>query len=405
MADKLASGLFITELLADNAGGSAIDTDGDGSTNKADEYVELQNGTHSDISLDGVQIWSEKNGLLYSFGAGDTLAAGETATVVGNYTGTPPAGYYDAGNPEGINFLEDGEGQKFDTIFLYDSNTNTYVTLSYGNPPRTPTLPTGFPSGATQIGSGETIDSTSPNGAAFSRDAVTGDLAETTPTPGEPDIVCFVAGTMIQTPDGLRPVESLRPGDFLVTDSHGPQPIRAIGFSDHSAEALRRNRKARPIVLAPGAFGNDRPLAVSQNHRLKIAGAQIQLLFGARQMLFPAKALVGRARTQAWPDAEPVRYFHILFDQHCLIRASGIWVESLYLGDVAQNWVADQRAAGRLLEKSIAGTNAVRHTQTALPCLRAFEARLVLALNKTRVRQKMALIAPHGTGLPAVSSP
>ena len=92
MADKL-DGILISEVLADNAGGSAIDTDGDGNTNKSDEFIELQNATNSTISLDGFELWSEKNGLLYSFGPGDTIDPGGTATVVGNYTGTPPAGF------------------------------------------------------------------------------------------------------------------------------------------------------------------------------------------------------------------------------------------------------------------------------------------------------------------------
>ena len=83
MADKL-NGIIISEILADNAGGSAIDTDNDGNTNKSDEFIELQNTTGSTISLDGYEIWSETNGLLYSFGSGDTIAPGDTATVVGN---------------------------------------------------------------------------------------------------------------------------------------------------------------------------------------------------------------------------------------------------------------------------------------------------------------------------------
>ena len=90
MADTL-NNIFISEILADNAGGSAIDTDGDGNIKKSDEFIELQNASNTAVSLDGFEVWSEKEGLLYSFDPSDTIAAGETATVVGNYTGTPPA--------------------------------------------------------------------------------------------------------------------------------------------------------------------------------------------------------------------------------------------------------------------------------------------------------------------------
>ncbi|MEO1309042.1 MAG: lamin tail domain-containing protein, partial [Pseudomonadota bacterium] len=105
MVDFLANGLAIAEILADNAGGQAIDTDGDGGSNKADEYVEIQNGFGTTVSLDGIEIWSQKDGLLYAFPDGETLAPGETATVVGEYTGTPPAGFYDAGGSANTNFL------------------------------------------------------------------------------------------------------------------------------------------------------------------------------------------------------------------------------------------------------------------------------------------------------------
>jgi hypothetical protein len=100
MPARLSNGLFISEFLADNAGGGAFDTDGDGGANKADEFVEIQGFKNSAISLDGVELWSAKRGLLYQFGSGDNVAAGGTATVVGQYDGTPPSGFYDAGLPD-----------------------------------------------------------------------------------------------------------------------------------------------------------------------------------------------------------------------------------------------------------------------------------------------------------------
>lgn len=192
MADLL-DGIFISEVLADNAGTSATDTDGNGTINKSDEFIELQNASGSTLSLDGFEVWSEKEGLLYSFDATDTIAPGETATIVGDYDGTPPPGYYDANKSEDGNFIPDGEGGNFDTIFLVNTNTGEYIVLSYGDPPLTPTLPTGFP-GTTQVGSGESIISGAPNGTSFTRD-INGTLIESTPTPGTPDIPCFLGGT------------------------------------------------------------------------------------------------------------------------------------------------------------------------------------------------------------------
>ena len=134
MADKL-DGLIFSEFLVDNSEFSAgFDTDGDGQHNKSDEFIELQNTTGSAISLDGYELWSDDKGLLFSFGPGDTIDPGQTATIVGEYTGTPPAGYYDAGRSEGNNWLEDGEGSNNDTIYLVNTATGEYIAFSYGEP-------------------------------------------------------------------------------------------------------------------------------------------------------------------------------------------------------------------------------------------------------------------------------
>ena len=42
---------------------------------------------------------------------------------------------------------------------------------------------------------------------------------------------CFTAGTLIDTPTGAKPVETLRTGDLVRTLHHGPQSIRWIGKS------------------------------------------------------------------------------------------------------------------------------------------------------------------------------
>jgi hypothetical protein len=56
------------------------------------------------------------------------------------------------------------------------------------------------------------------------------------PEPNRPapkSIVCFVAGTPLLTPEGHKPIEDLKPGDFIQTqpdddkaDDEGPEPPR-----------------------------------------------------------------------------------------------------------------------------------------------------------------------------------
>lgn len=139
-------------------------------------------------------------------------------------------------------------------------------------------------------------------------------------------IVCFAAGTLIETSTGPQAVETLRSGDLVNTLDDGPQPIRWIGgttVSGHGANA--------PVLIRRGAIGNLRDLWVSQNHRILVTGAAAELLFGEAQVLVAAKHLVNDSTIRIVP-CETVAYWHFLCDSHQIVFAEGSPVESLYPG-------------------------------------------------------------------------
>lgn len=378
MADKL-DGLIISEILADNAGSSAVDVDGDGNTSKADGFIEIQSTNGGPLSLDGYELWSQKQGLLYSFGSSDTIGAGQTATVVGNYTGSPPAGYYSAGIPENGNWLPDGEGQKFDSIFLVNSVTGNYVVLSYGQPPSAPVLPNGFP-GTTRIGAGESINSNAPNGTAFARDA-NGVFTESTPTPNTPGVTCFVTGTLIETDSGPVRVEMLQPGMRVKTLDSGWQPLRARRTTFVTAAMILAQPALAPVRIPKGMLGATRALDVSGAHCLFWRDGQAELLFGNAEVLVPAHFLLGHGAERKPKDPRPVIYHHLLFDRHEILTAHGVWSESLFLGEQARH------GRSALAQWDIAADIALRdiaHVQTARPVLRAFEMQVLLGVGMAK---------------------
>lgn len=372
VADKL-DGLIISEILADNAGGAATDVDGDGNTNKADEFIEIQSTNGAPLSLDGYELWSGKEGLLYSFGSSDVIGAGQTATVVGNYTGTPPAGYYSAGAAENANWLPDGEAQKFDSIFLVNSNTGDYVVLSYGDPPRAPVEPSSFP-GTNRIGAGETINSDAPNGTAFARDA-NGDFTEATPTPNTPGVTCFVAGTLIETEEGPLPVCALRPGIRLATRDNGWQPLSARRETTITPAMMRAFPALCPVRIPIGFCGAQRPLDVSGAHSLLWADPQAEVLFDSREVFVPARALIGHGAVPSPLAAKTLTYHHLLLPQHEVVMAHGVWSESLFMGHIA-------RRGRRALDQWHIGADValrdIKHRSTARLVLRGFEAEVLL---------------------------
>ena len=139
--------------------------------------------------------------------------------------------------------------------------------------------------------------------------------------------ICFCAGTPILTPHGDRLVEDLAVGDLVLTRDAGPQPIRWIG-----KRRLMASECAAPIEFKPGAAGNRDTLLVSPQHRILCTGARAQLYFGTSEVLTSAQLFLGTAGVIKRPPG-PVTYFHILFDTHQIVTASGLQCESYHPGE------------------------------------------------------------------------
>ena len=129
-------------------------------------------------------------------------------------------------------------------------------------------------------------------------------------------------------------MEDLRPGDLVLTLDDGPQPLRWGGRCDLSLSQVMRDPALRPITIAKGALGAllpDHDITVSPQHRVMFGGAQCQLCFGEDAMLAPAQHLLGRPGVTRALVA--VSYVHLMFDQHQIVCAHGLWSESYQPGD------------------------------------------------------------------------
>lgn len=141
-----------------------------------------------------------------------------------------------------------------------------------------------------------------------------------------PPVVCFCAETRVQTPDGQRRIADLEPGDLVDTLDNGAQPVRWIGHRRVPAAG-----NLAPVRFATGAIGNTRPLLVSPQHRILISGWKAQLMFGADEVLVPARKLINGDTIAARPGGW-ITYVHILFDCHQVVLAEGALCESFYPG-------------------------------------------------------------------------
>lgn len=182
--------------------------------------------------------------------------------------------------------------------------------------------------GIQALESGDTLD------FQYTVSSTGGDSTVTITVFGVDEPPCFTRGTLIDTPQGPRLIETLRAGDEVLTADAGPVTIRWIGSKRvHEVEGVDPE-KLRPIEIQPDAFGPGVPsrvLTVSPMHRIVWQGHEAQLLLGESEVLCPAKSLInGHSVRQS--DTTDVEYFHILLDAHHVVMAEGCGSETLYPG-------------------------------------------------------------------------
>ena len=78
----LDGGIAINEILIDPNGSNNYDTDGNGTADTCDEFIELYNVSGSTIDISGFQLWDDGSDNWFTFPASTTLGAGNYAVVV-----------------------------------------------------------------------------------------------------------------------------------------------------------------------------------------------------------------------------------------------------------------------------------------------------------------------------------
>lgn len=164
---------------------------------------------------------------------------------------------------------------------------------------------------------------------------------------GDTAFPCFTIGTLIATPGGERRIETLVPGELVLTRDHGPQTLRWIGFAEVGPDRLARDPALRPIRIRKGSFGPGQPtrdLLVSPQHRILISGWRAQLMFGEGEVLVAAKHLIDDRNVRR-AGTSTVCYVHLLFDRHEIVIAEGLETESFLPGPVTLSGLEEQTRA------------------------------------------------------------
>ncbi|MGH1578417.1 Hint domain-containing protein [Planktotalea sp.] len=151
-------------------------------------------------------------------------------------------------------------------------------------------------------------------------------------------VVCFCAKTMVQTPNGERPIGSLKAGDEVVTANAGSQKVLWVGKRKLSTAQLVAAPHLKPVRIRAGALGENLPksdLLVSPQHRILIASKIAERMFGQKEIFVPAIKLLDAEGIEQFASLAPITYVHVLFDKHQVIFANGTPAESLHTGPQA----------------------------------------------------------------------
>ncbi|MCQ8277298.1 Hint domain-containing protein [Acetobacteraceae bacterium KSS8] len=133
------------------------------------------------------------------------------------------------------------------------------------------------------------------------------------------ELTCFLAGTLIRTPDGDVAVDALSVGDLVLTASGEARPLRWIGHRHVDLNRAADPDALRPVRVAAGAIAPglpERDLLVTPEHCLFLGGG-----------LIPARMLVNGGSI-AQVDMRRFTVFHLELDTHDILLAEGLACES-----------------------------------------------------------------------------
>lgn len=188
-------------------------------------------------------------------------------------------------------------------------------------------------------------------------------VAQTAIPPSYLNPTCFATGTLIDTANGPRAVETLVAGDLVLTRDGGLRPLAWVGGRYLGPRHLDIAPNLRPIRIKAGALGEGLPatdLTVSPQHRLLVRSKIAERICGTPEALVAAKHLCALPGIEVICPAKGIGYYHLLFDQHEIVRSNGAWTESLFTGPQALKSVgpAAQREIRAIFPELFSGTGA-----------------------------------------------
>lgn len=298
-----------------------------------DDASALSSTFGANISAIGVGVNSSLSQLNQMDNTGGAVKVTNVADILNEITSPPP--------------ILDVNSVTVELSYV-DANNNPHTfsyTYDINNAPITPT-PTGYNINGHEIDfnplplAGTNIDVTVTTSFNNGADSIsTGIIAV-------PAYTCFSADVLIMTDRGEVRAGDLVAGDMVMTFDNGLQPLLWVGKRAVAPEMLRSLPKICPIRIKAGALGPytpQRDMVVSPQHRILVASAIAERMFGCAEVLVAAKHLLDLEGVERAEDLETVEYVHFAFERHELVFSDGAISESLFAGQQALNMMLPEQ--------------------------------------------------------------
>lgn len=133
----------------------------------------------------------------------------------------------------------------------------------------------------------------------------------------------IVAGTRIATSLGWRPVESIVPGDQVMTFDHGMRPVMQVKRAALWAGRGSCPNHMMPLAVPVGALGNSAPMLLLPEQNVLVESDLAESVFGDPFALIPAAALQGYHGIERITPHQKVEIIVLEFAEEEVVYANG----------------------------------------------------------------------------------
>jgi hypothetical protein len=125
------------------------------------------------------------------------------------------------------------------------------------------------------------------------------------------------------------------------------------------------------LLLRAPYFRLTRDILVAPEQRIVFESTEIEYLFGVESVLVEARHLANKINVVLEPvKTDSIRLYQLLFDHHEIITVAGCQMESLYVGQIAN----DPDMLKSTLLDGLPASDVPHHKEIARPLLRSYEA-------------------------------